>query len=215
MRKAVIFDLDGVITDTARYHFLAWKRLANEIGLDIDEKFNEKLKGVDRMKSLELILAQGQKVYSEPEKERLAQKKNDYFKGLLEGITEKDLLPGAARLLKEVRERKLKVALASVSKNASTVLAKLGITSQFDYIVDANKITRTKPDPEIFLNAAEGLGVSPIECIGVEDAAVGIEAIKAANMYAIGVGDPKILSAADLVIPDLTAFHLDQVLKAA
>jgi beta-phosphoglucomutase len=214
MRKAVIFDLDGVITDTARYHFLAWKHMANQEGIDIDEQFNETLKGVDRMTSLDKILALGKKKYTDDQKRELAEQKNEYYKQLIKGITQQDLLPGAYSTLKSLREMGVKTALASVSKNAGTILERLGIASLFDYVVDANQIVKTKPDPEIFWTAAKGLQVNPEECIGVEDAVVGIQAIKTAGMYAIGVGDPSVLKEADLVIPDLTSFPLGEAYKA-
>ena len=206
MRKAVIFDLDGVITDTARYHYLAWKQMANQIGIDIDEEFNETLKGVDRMGSLDRILARGNKQYTEKEKLALADSKNEHYKELIKGITASDLLPGALTALNSLRAISVKTGLASVSKNASTIVDRLGITDLFNYVVDANLIKKGKPDPEIFLKAAQELHVPPAECMGVEDAVVGIQAIKSAGMYAIGVGDPKILNQADQVIPNLTTF---------
>jgi beta-phosphoglucomutase len=214
MRKAVIFDLDGVITDTARYHFLAWKHMANQIGIDIDEEFNETLKGVDRMGSLDRILALGQKQYSDSEKHALADQKNEYYKVLIKGMSAKDLLPGAASALKSLKEMGVKTGLASVSKNAGTILDRLGISHCFDYVVDANLIAKGKPDPEIFLTAAKKLDVEPKDCVGVEDAVVGIQAIKSAGMYAIGVGDKSVLNQADRVIPDLTSMPLGEAFKA-
>ena len=214
MRKAVIFDLDGVITDTARFHFLAWRRMASEIGITIDEKFNETLKGVDRMGSLERILAIGDKQYSDSKKHELADKKNEYYKDLIKGMSAKDLLPGAASALNTLKEMGVKRGLASVSKNAGTILDRLGITNLFDYVVDANHIAKGKPDPEIFLTAAKELHVSPQECVGVEDAVAGIQAIKSAGMYAIGIGDRSVLNQADRVIPDLTSMPLGEAFKA-
>jgi beta-phosphoglucomutase len=214
MRKAVIFDLDGVITDTARFHFLAWRRMASEIGITIDEKFNETLKGVDRMGSLERILAKGDKQYSDSKKHELADKKNEYYKDLIKGMSAKDLLPGAASALNTLKEMGVKRGLASVSKNAGTILDRLGITNLFDYVVDANHIAKGKPDPEIFLTAAKELHVSPQECVGVEDAVAGIQAIKSAGMYAIGIGDRSVLNQADRVIPDLTSMPLGEAFKA-
>ncbi len=214
MRKAVIFDLDGVITDTAHYHFLSWKDLANREGIHIDEQFNETLKGVDRMGSLERILAKGDKQYTDAEKQALADKKNEFYKQLIYGITAKDLLPGAFSTLKSLRQIGVKTALASSSKNATAILERLGISLLFDHIVDTNRIKKGKPDPEIYLAAAEGLDVNPEECIGVEDAVVGVEAIKAAGMYAIGVGEPNVLAEADRVIPDLTSFPTGDAYKA-
>lgn len=214
MRKAVIFDLDGVITDTARYHFLAWKRMSGEIGITIDEKFNETLKGVDRMGSLERILAKSDKQYADSEKHALADKKNEYYKDLIKGMSSKDLLPGAKGALTTLKEMGVKTGLASVSKNAGTILDSLEITGLFDYVVDANCITKGKPDPEIFLTAAKGLAVRPQDCVGVEDAVVGIQAIKSAGMYAIGVGEKSVLNQADRVIPDLTSMPLGEAFKA-
>lgn len=211
--RAVIFDLDGVITDTAHYHFLAWKRLAESQGIPFDEAFNERLKGVDRMGSLELILARSGRTYTPQEKLALAEEKNRDYQQLIATMSPADLLPGALNALHAVREAGLKLGLASVSKNALTVLDRLGITGQFDYIVDASQIAKGKPDPEIFLTAAKHLGVAPSASIGVEDAVAGIQAIKAAGMYAVGVGDPAILAQADRVIPGLDAFHLADYLS--
>ncbi len=207
---AVIFDLDGVITDTARYHFLAWNRLADGQGIPFDEQFNERLKGVDRMASLDLILARSDRSYTQEQRLELAAQKNAYYQQLIATMSDADLLPGALAALSTVRQAGLKLGLASVSKNAGTVLDRLGIADRFDYIVDAGTIARGKPDPAIFLTAARHLAVEPAACIGVEDAVVGIQAIKAAGMYAIGVGDPAILAKADQVIPGLDAFRLPE-----
>ncbi len=204
--KAVIFDLDGVITDTAHYHFLAWQKLAQSQEVHFDEAFNENLKGIDRMGSLELILAGAPRAYSEAEKLALADTKNEHYKQLIAGMSPADLLPGAVAALDWCRAHGLKVGLASVSKNAFTVLESLGITDKFDYVVDAATIARGKPDPEIFLRAASELGVDPADCVGVEDAVAGVTAIKAAGMVAIGVGDPATLWQADTVVPGLEQF---------
>jgi beta-phosphoglucomutase len=207
--SAVIFDLDGVITDTARYHYLAWKRLADSLGIAFDEDFNEELKGVDRMGSLELILARAGRNCTDDEKRGLADSKNLHYQELVATMTPADLLPGALDALAQVRSRGLLSALASVSRNAFTVLDRLGIRDRFDYVVDAALIANSKPHPEIFLNAAERLGVAPAACLGVEDAVAGVASIKAAGMRALGVGDPAVLSAADVVIPSLARFRLD------
>jgi beta-phosphoglucomutase len=206
--KAVIFDLDGVITDTARYHYLAWKRLADSVDAPFDEAFNEELKGVDRMGSLELILARAPRAYAPEEKLALADTKNRHYQELIATMTPGDLLPGALRALEQVRAAGLRIGLASVSKNAFTVLDRLGIRDRFDDVVDAALIRNSKPHPEIFLTAAEHLGVAPRDCLGVEDAAAGVASIKDAGMFAVGVGDARVLYRADRVIPSMEAFHL-------
>jgi beta-phosphoglucomutase len=206
--KAVIFDLDGVITDTAHYHYLAWKRLAESVGAPFDEAFNEQLKGVDRMGSLDLILARASRAYAPEEKLALADAKNRHYQELIATMTPDDLLPGALRALEEVRNAGLRIGLASVSKNAFTVLDRLGIRDRFDDVVDAATIKNSKPHPEIFLTAAEHLGVAPADCLGVEDAAAGVASIKDAGMVAVGVGDPAVLYRADRVIPSMLHFRL-------
>ena len=207
--KAVIFDLDGVITDTAQYHYLAWKALAESEGVHFDHAFNENLKGVDRMGSLNLILAGSNKTYSMDEKLALAERKNRQYVELIATMSQADLLPGAIEALASVRAAGLKIGLASVSKNAFTVLDRLGIRDRFDYVVDAALIANSKPHPEIFLNAAAALGVAPEDCLGVEDAVAGVASIKSAGMVALGVGSPDVLTQADRVIPSLSEFRLN------
>jgi len=207
--KAVIFDLDGVITDTARYHYLAWKQLAESEGVAFDHAFNENLKGVDRMGSLELILAGASRTYSMEQKLALADSKNRHYQELIATMSSADLLFGAVDALAAVRAAGLKIGLASVSKNAFTVLDRLGIRASFDYVVDAALIANGKPHPEIFLNAAQHLGVAPADCLGVEDAVAGVASIKAAGMYALGIGKPEVLTQADRVIPGLDRFRLE------
>jgi beta-phosphoglucomutase len=206
--KAVIFDLDGVLTDTAHYHFLAWKALADSLDIPFDETFNEQLKGIDRMGSLEMILARSSRSHTQVEKILLAERKNLHYQKLIESMSPDDLLPGALATLNAIREADLTTGLASASKNAATVLERLGITDWFDYIVDTRTIKNGKPDPEIFLNAAENLAVSPAQCLGVEDSTAGIHAIKAAGMYALGIGDAAVLTEADRVIQGLEHFRL-------
>lgn len=212
--KAFIFDLDGVITNTAHYHFLAWRNLAHSLDIPFDEAFNEQLKGIDRMGSLELILARSTTTYSHEQKLALADEKNRHYQHLIESMSPDDLLPGALAALSAVRDADLLIGLASVSKNALTLLDRLGITGWFDYVVDANKIAKGKPDPEIFLVAAENLAVDPSECIGVEDSIAGLQAIKSAGMFAIGIGDPAVLTQADRVIGGLDKFQLSDYLVA-
>lgn len=207
--QAVIFDLDGVITDTAHYHYLAWKRLAESQGLHFDAAFNEQLKGVDRMGSLELILAQGSRSYCHEEKLALADAKNRHYVELIATMTPDDILPGVLPALDSVRAAGLKTGLASVSKNAFTVLDKLGIRQRFDEVVDAARIANSKPHPEIFLTAARQLGVAPADCLGVEDAVAGVASIKDAGMVAVGVGNPEVLARADYVIASMAQFRLE------
>lgn len=200
--KAVIFDLDGVITDSARYHYLAWKELADELGIDFDEEYNEKLKGVSRMESLELILANGNACdkYSMEEKEALATKKNENYKELIKQITPEDTLRGVKPFLEELKANGIKIALASVSKNAPFILNQLQLTEYFDYVADPEKVPNAKPFPDIFLAGMNEFGLKAEECIGVEDAQAGIEAIHRAGMKAIGVGTPEQMKEADLII---------------
>ena len=211
---AVIFDLDGVISDTARYHYLAWQKITTEFGIYFDEQINERLKGVDRMNSLAIILERADKQFSEAEKKLWADQKNEYYKELIETMTPADILPGTRELLSALKEKRVKVGLASVSKNALTVIGKLQIGHFFDYIGDAALIKKGKPDPEIFLTVAENLQMAVKECMGVEDAAAGIKAIKAAGMYAVGVGSPQILGEADEVISGLKEFTIDKYVAA-
>lgn len=206
--EAVIFDLDGVITDTARYHYMAWKRLTEKLGIHFDEKINEQLKGVDRRNSLEIILSSSGRRYGLEEKQQLAERKNEYYKELVNAMTPEDILPGVLQVLKGLKEKEIKRGLASASKNAFAVVDKLEIRQYFDYIADAAKIKKGKPDPEIFLTVAENLGAAPQSCIGVEDAEAGIQAIKSAGMYAIGIGDGKVLREADKVIKGLEEFNI-------
>lgn len=213
--QALIFDLDGVLTDTAHTHYAAWKKLADEIDAPFDPAVNERLKGVDRMASLEIILERAPRVYNTDEKAALAARKNAYYVAAIAEVTPRDLFAGVRELLAQARARGLKLALASASRNATALLARLGIDDDFDYIANAARVTRAKPDPEIFLTAAAGLDVAPKACIGIEDAAAGIRAIKSAGMPAIGIGDAATLAQADLVLPDIAALRLAQIVSTA
>ncbi|EAD1187636.1 beta-phosphoglucomutase [Listeria monocytogenes] len=188
--KGVVFDLDGVITDTAHYHYLAWKKTAESIGIEFDEAFNENLKGVSRIDSLLLILKKDgrENDFTEEQIEALAADKNNFYVSLLKEITPADVLPGIKELIVDLKKQNLKCAIASVSKNARTVLSALEMEQEFDYIVDAAKITKSKPDPEIFVEACRGLGLETSEVVGIEDAQAGIEAINAAGIVSVGVG---------------------------
>ena len=204
--SAFIFDLDGVITDTAELHYVAWRALALDLGIAFDEARNEQLKGLSRMDSLERILAMGTKQFGDSEKVAMAERKNAHYLALVEKMTPADLLPGALDALEAARAAGSGVALASASKNAMLVLERLGIAHAFDHVVDSNRIQNSKPHPEVFLAAAQALAVAPRDCVGVEDAAAGVQAIQAAGMFAVGVGNAQLLSQADQVIADLRHF---------
>lgn len=208
MIKAVIFDLDGVIVDTAHYHYLAWKRLAKELGFDLTLEQNELLKGVSRMRSLEIILDLGGIELSEAEKERIANKKNGWFVEYVNEMKPEEIFPGVKELLKSIRSKGLKMGLASSSKNAHAVINLLNIENEFDAIVDGTMIIHSKPDPEIFLLAASKLGVIPAECVVFEDAEAGVEAALAAGMKCVGVGSPEQLGKANLVVAKTADFKL-------
>ncbi|MFX3622687.1 MAG: beta-phosphoglucomutase [Ectobacillus sp.] len=211
---AFIFDLDGVITDSAEHHYLAWKQLGEELGIPFDREFNEQLKGVSRMDSLERILTLGnrQNDFTPEEKEELATKKNDHYKELIKTITGKDVLPGIMALLEEIRKNGLKIALASASKNAFVVIDRLGVGEYFDHIVDAAAVEKGKPNPEIFLKAADALGVPYENCIGVEDAEAGVEAIKGAGMFAVGVGTPEAMAKADYIVAGTNELKYNEII---
>ena len=187
--KAIIFDLDGVITDSAKYHFEAWKELADRLGYKFDEDDNERLKGVSRLDSLNIILEINNALdaFTLEEKEAMCTEKNDNYVNLIAKVTPEDILPGIAKFMADAKSAGLKLAVASVSKNAPALLTSLGIIEEFDYIADARKISKSKPDPEIFTVCAEALGIDPENCIGVEDSQAGIEAINAAGMKSIGI----------------------------
>lgn len=206
--KAVIFDLDGVIADTAVLHDAAWKKLAHEIGVPFDDALGERLKGVDRRGSLEILLERADRPYSEAEKLALTERKNSYYREQAERLGPQDLMPGAHAAVESVRHAGLRIGLASASRNAPLLLQRLGIAELFDYIVDAATISRSKPDPEIFLAAAAGLGVAPADCLGVEDAAAGVASIHAAGMLAVGIGSATALDRAEAVLPGLADFDI-------
>ena len=190
--KAVIFDLDGVICFTDKYHYQAWKALADKLGIYFDEKINNRLRGVSRMASLEIILERADKTYTQEEKEAFAEKKNDNYKELLKNMKESDLSEEVKTTLEELRARGYLLAIGSSSKNTKFILGQLGLGDFFDAIADGTDITHSKPDPEVFLKAAEKLGMKPEDCAVVEDAKAGIEAAKAANMTALALdGDAR------------------------
>ena len=207
--QAVIFDLDGVITDTAHLHFLAWKALGDSLGVEVNLELNELLKGISRQESLEIILRETgiYDNFTATERQALADRKNRTYVASLESLGPQDLLPGIGDCLKDLKERDIKIGLASASQNAGVIIDKLGVKSYFDTIVDPRSLSKGKPDPEIYLKAAAALGLNPAKCAGVEDARAGLEAIRAAGMTAIALGqslehvpaDYHFLSAKDLV----------------
>lgn len=188
--KAVIFDLDGVITDTAKYHFIAWRNLAKGIDIEIDEVFNEQLKGISRLDSLERILEKGGKnsQYTKEEKNALAEKKNDEYVKLLDELTKEDVLPGIVELLKDLKQNNIKVAIASASKNAPMILEKLDVMSYIDAIADPANVQNSKPAPDIFVEALRLIDVKPEDAIGVEDSIAGVQAILDTPMKAVAIG---------------------------
>jgi beta-phosphoglucomutase len=201
--RAAIFDLDGVIVDTARYHYMAWKSLAGEYGIDFTPADNERLKGVSRMRSLEILLEMGGLSFDEPTRKSLAERKNKFYVDLIAAMDEAEILPGAAEYVRFIKGGGVKTALASASKNAPLILDRLRIAPLFDVVVDGNRVQSAKPDPEAFILAARELGVPPEDCVVFEDAQAGIEAAERAGMGKVGIGNPAILKQADMVIAGL------------
>ncbi len=188
--QAVIFDLDGVITDTAHLHFLAWKELGDSLGVEVNLELNELLKGISRQESLEIILKETGIFdnFTDVERQALAERKNRAYVASLESLTPQDLLPGIGDCLKDLKKRGIKIGLASSSQNARLIIKKLGLEPYFEAMVDPRSLSKGKPDPEIYLKAAAALGLTPSKCAGVEDARAGLEAIRAAGMTAIALG---------------------------
>ena len=215
MTIGFIFDLDGVITDTAKFHYQAWKALADSLGISIDETFNETLKGISRMDSLDRILAHGHRenAFTPAEKEALAQQKNDHYVQLLEHLTTEDVLPGVVPLLQQAQARHIPCAVASASKNAPLILEKLGVRAYFATIVDPDSLSKGKPDPEIFLAAADSIGVLPQNAIGFEDAQSGIDGLKAAGIYAVGLSASQPLIGANMQVSEMTELSVDALLN--
>jgi len=205
-----IFDLDGVITDTAEFHFLAWKRLADEEGIVFSRADNEALRGISRRESL-LLLLKGA-MYSEDDLLKMMDRKNRYYQDLLIGIKPDNLLPGALGLLVEIRQAGLKSALASASKNARSVIERLGIELLFDAISDGYSVEHQKPAPDLFLHAAKQLGLSPACCVVFEDAEAGIEAARAGNFHSVGLGPKERVGKAEVIFPSLENVHLQDIL---
>ncbi|MHB1148338.1 MAG: beta-phosphoglucomutase [Lutibacter sp.] len=206
---AFIFDLDGVIVDTAKYHYLAWRNLANALGFDFTEEQNELLKGVSRVKSLEILLSIGKVNLSEEKKQILLLQKNKEYLEYVNKMTSEEILPGVNDLLNFLEINDIKYALGSASKNAPLILDKVGLLNRFTAIVDGNDVSKAKPDPEVFLIGAKKLGMKPENCVVIEDAIAGIQAANAAKMISIGIGDANVLNEADYVFKDMTAITPD------
>ncbi len=203
-RKGFIFDLDGVIVDTAKYHFLAWRKLANSIGVDFTETQNEQLKGVSRVKSLEKILTWGDKTISQDDFTNLMARKNDDYLKYIEQMDESEILPDVPKVLNFLSNRHQPISLGSASKNAVVILEKVILLDKFDAIVDGNDVSNAKPDPEVFLNAAKSINIPADQCIVFEDSVAGVQAANCANMISIGIGDKNILHEADYIFNDFT-----------
>ena len=207
--KGFIFDLDGVIVDTAKYHFLAWKKLANDLGIDFTEEENEQLKGVSRVKSLEKILAWGNKTLSEKDFNAQMAKKNEDYLSHIAKMDESEILPDVPKVLNFLSENNQPISLGSASKNARTILERVNLKEQFNAIVDGNDVTKAKPDPEVFLIAAKLLNVAPEDCIVFEDSVAGVDAANVANMISIGIGSKDVLGHAKYVFNDFTEISED------
>ena len=208
MGKGFIFDLDGVIVDTAKYHYLAWKRLADELGIPFNEEDNERFKGVSRKRCLELLLEMGNMQVPQEQFDAWLQEKNEDYLRHIAGMDPSEILPDVPKVLDFLREREVPMALGSASKNARPILEKVGLTTYFETIVDGNAVVKAKPDPQVFLIAAENLGVEPEACIVFEDALAGIEAANSGGMLSIGIGDPGVLVDANHVFRDFTEIDL-------
>tara|TARA_R110000868_G_scaffold720_6_gene5291 strand:- start:3957 stop:4613 length:657 start_codon:yes stop_codon:yes gene_type:complete len=215
-KKGFIFDLDGVIVDTAKYHFLAWKKLANSIGIDFTEVQNEQLKGVSRIESLKKILNWGNKSLPKAEFNRLMAEKNTNYLSYIANMDSSEILPGVMDRLQFLIDNHQPIALGSASKNSIEILNKVNLTNQFNAIIDGNAVTKAKPDPEVFLKAAEAIGIDPVNCIVFEDSVAGIQAANTANMISIGIGNASVLNEADVVFKDFTEISkefLDELIK--
>ncbi len=203
-KTGFIFDLDGVIVDTAKYHYLAWRNLAEELGFEFTEEQNELFKGVSRKRCLEILLDIGNVEATQEDFDRWMVEKNEDYLRYIENMNSSEILPDVPRVLEFLKERNIPIALGSASKNARPILEKVELLHYFDFIVDGNNVTKAKPDPEVFLIAADKLNVLPENCVVFEDAVAGIEAANAAEMVSVGIGDDKVLSEANHNFEDFT-----------
>lgn len=215
--KTCIFDLDGVVCDTAKFHFYAWKKLADQLGILFTTQVNERMKGVSRMESLEILLSLSDQTYTEDKKRILAEEKNQYYVNYISQLDKTEIFPGVVELLEYCREQRIKTALGSVSRNAEMILKRLELEAYFDAVIDGTKILNTKPDPEVFLKGAKQTGADPFNCVVFEDAFTGITAAKSAGMLAVGIGNKEVLPHADFIIgglgeisPEKLILHMKQ-----
>jgi len=214
--KTFIFDLDGVIVDTAKYHFLAWQRLASQLGINFTPEHNEQLKGVSRVRSLDIILELGDITASQEDKNKWLVQKNTEYLSYIDELDESEILPGVSSVLNYLKEHQQNIVLGSASKNARPILEKTGIIHYFDAIVDGNDVTHAKPDPEVFLQGAKKMNASPTNCIVFEDSVAGIQAANIAEMTSIGIGEKEVLQEAKFIFPNFTFIDttfLDNLLK--
>lgn len=211
IRRGALIDLDGVLVDTAKYHYISWKRLAQELGFDLSEAENERLKGISRKRSLEILLSIGGLTVSVSQRAALAERKNQWYVERISAMDESELLPGAIAFLQELHARDIMTALGSASKNAPLILERLGIADLFDAVIDGNRVSKAKPNPEVFLLAAREIGAEPRNCFVVEDAKAGIQAAKAGGMLAVGIGNSAVLRGADRVFASVGEVDLDWV----
>lgn len=213
MVKGCIFDLDGVIVDTAKYHYLAWKALADDLGFDFTEKDNERLKGVSRMRSLDILLEIGNKKFDDETKLKFAENKNKKYLEYIFKMTPEEILPGVLDFLNDIKKQNIKISLGSASKNAMTILNRLNISNYFDAVIDGTKVSKAKPDPEVFLKGAEAIGLKPKECIVFEDAEAGVEAAIAGDFRCVGIGSVKNLGKANYVMPGFKDVTFKELIK--
>lgn len=216
MHKGLLFDLDGVIVDTAKYHYLAWKKLADQLGISFTEKDNERLKGVSRMRSFEIILEIGNRSMTTEEKEHYCKLKNAQYLEYIKKLKKEEILPGVKEFLEDCKKKGYRIALGSASKNSMLILERLELLEAFDEIIDGAKVSSAKPDPEVFVKGAESLGLHASECIVFEDSAAGVEAAHCGGMKAVGIGTYENLPEADVIIPgfaEVTIEKLEEILK--
>lgn len=214
MHKGLLFDLDGVIVDTAKYHYIAWKELADKLGISFTKEDNERLKGVSRMRSFEIILEIGNREMDQKEKEKYCDEKNKIYLEYIRRMHEDEILPGVREFLKSARDKGYKTALGSASKNAKLILSRLNLENYLDVIIDGTKVSKAKPNPEVFDKGAQALGLIPEDCIVFEDAAEGIRAAHAAGMKAVGIGTKEVLPEADYHLQGFARTSVEEIENA-